>query len=103
MTPLVYGSLAWQSATGVTYLADDSDIDLLLRPVSAAQARAALDILSKAAQAGTLRLDGEMEFPDGRAISWKELTTDAAHMLVKTRTGISLDTTESIWNQTSWQ
>lgn len=107
VTPLVYGSLAWQSATGVAYLAEGSDVDLLLRPASAQQARACLDIVNMAArseaQSTAIRLDGEMEFPDGRAISWKELATNATHMLVKTGTGITLDTTESIWNQTSWQ
>jgi phosphoribosyl-dephospho-CoA transferase len=103
MKPLVYGSLAWQSATGSAYLRDDSDIDLLLRPASAEQARACLQILAAASPPGAIRLDGEMEFPDGRAVAWKELTTDAAHMLVKTAAGIALDTTESVWNQADWQ
>lgn len=103
VTLRVYGSLAWQVSTGVNYLAHDSDLDLLVRPTSARQARTCLKILSAASQSGAICLDGEMAFPDGRSVAWQELTTDSAHMLVKTATGIKLDTTESIWHQTSWQ
>lgn len=67
----VYGSVALQALTGQHYLSVTSDIDLLLRPVTRKQLMAGLDLL--AAHAATLPLDGEVVFPDGRAVAWKEL------------------------------
>lgn len=67
----VYGSVALQALTGQHYLSATSDIDLLLRPLTRKQLMAGLDLL--AAHAATLPLDGEVVFPDGRAVAWKEL------------------------------
>ena len=67
----VYGSVALQALTGQRYLTARSDIDLLLRPLSRKQLMAGLDLLAAHAQA--LPLDGEVVFPDGRAVAWKEL------------------------------
>ena len=72
----VYGSVALEALTGQHYLRPDSDIDLLLRPLSRAQLLAGLDLL--AAHAEHLPLDGEVVFPDGRAVAWKELRTALA-------------------------
>jgi phosphoribosyl-dephospho-CoA transferase len=66
----VFGSVAMQTLTGERYLTPDSDIDLLLRPTSSAQLVAGLDLLRCHAQ--LLPLDGEIEFPSGHAVSWKE-------------------------------
>jgi phosphoribosyl-dephospho-CoA transferase len=66
----VYGSVAMQTLTGERYLTPDSDIDLLLRPASTTQLDAGLDLLRRHAQ--SLPLDGEIEFPSGDAVSWKE-------------------------------
>ncbi len=67
----VYGSVALEALTGQHYLRPESDIDLLLRPISRAQLMAGLELL--AVHAESLPLDGEVVFPDGRAVSWKEL------------------------------
>ena len=67
----VYGSVALEALTGQHYLRPESDIDLLLRPLSRAQLMAGLDLL--ATHAEHLPLDGEVVFPDGRAVAWKEL------------------------------
>ena len=67
----VYGSLALQALTGQPYLRPESDIDLLLRPLNRAQLTAGLDLL--ATHAVHLPLDGEVVFPDGRAVAWREL------------------------------
>ena len=66
----VFGSVAMQTLTGERYLRPDSDIDLLLRPASSAQLDAGLALLRQHAQ--SLPLDGEIEFPSGDAVSWKE-------------------------------
>lgn len=67
----VYGSVALEALTGQRYLTPTSDIDLLLRPLNRAQLMAGLDLLVK--HAALLPLDGEVVFPDGRAVAWKEL------------------------------
>jgi phosphoribosyl-dephospho-CoA transferase len=66
----VFGSVAMQTLTGERYLGPESDIDLLLRPTSSAQLDAGLELLRGHAQ--SLPLDGEIEFPSGDAVSWKE-------------------------------
>jgi len=67
----VYGSVALAALTGQYYLTPHSDIDVLLQPTSRRQLMKGLDLLSW--HAGILPLDGEVVFPDGRAVSWKEL------------------------------
>jgi phosphoribosyl-dephospho-CoA transferase len=66
----VYGSLAMQALTGLPYVTGRSDIDLLAYPATAQQLRAALALLSQ--YATRLPLDGELVFPSGQAVPWKE-------------------------------
>ncbi|WP_229513023.1 malonate decarboxylase holo-[acyl-carrier-protein] synthase [Massilia sp. AB1] len=66
-----YGSVALQAITGQAYLKESSDIDLLLRPLNTAHLRDGLALLARHAE--VLPLDGEIVFPDGRAVAWKEL------------------------------
>ncbi len=66
----VFGSLAMQTLTGDSYLSAGSDVDLLLRPLDGAQLEAGLALVARHAQ--SLPLDGEIEFPFGHAVSWKE-------------------------------
>jgi phosphoribosyl-dephospho-CoA transferase len=65
-----YGSLAMQAITGQPYLAAASDIDLLFFPSDAAGLRDGLALLARFAQ--VLPLDGEIVFPSGAAVAWKE-------------------------------
>ncbi|MFA9219271.1 MAG: phosphoribosyl-dephospho-CoA transferase MdcG domain-containing protein, partial [Sphingomonadaceae bacterium] len=65
-----YGSCAMQALTGLSYLHPASDIDLLLYPADRQQLDAGLSLL--ATQAQSLPLDGEIIFPDGAAVAWKE-------------------------------
>lgn len=66
----VFGSLALQALTGQTYLRPGSDIDVLFAPGNIAQLQRGTALLKRYAQ--LLPLDGEVEFPDGAAVSWKE-------------------------------
>lgn len=70
ITLAVFGSLAWQAVTGQTYLRSTSDIDLLFQPASRAQLEQGVRLL--AYHAMFLPLDGEIVFPGGAAVSWKE-------------------------------
>ncbi len=76
----VFGSLAWQTLTGQTYVGPDSDIDLSLPLHTLAQLTAA----GVALQASSLPLDGELLFPMQQAVAWKEwFQTDSDRVLVK--------------------
>jgi phosphoribosyl-dephospho-CoA transferase len=65
-----YGSLAMQAVTGQAYLRPSSDIDLLFFPADANALHAGLALLEQ--YAATLPLDGEIVFPSGAAVAWKE-------------------------------
>jgi phosphoribosyl-dephospho-CoA transferase len=65
-----FGSLAWQAITGLQYLGPCSDIDLLWYPRSRDDLAAGLRLLSRYAAA--LPLDGEIIFPGGSGVAWKE-------------------------------
>lgn len=70
LTFQVYGSLALQALTGQQYVTPRSDIDLLFQPRSVAQLGTGTGLLSY--YANTLPLDGEIVFPEGRGVAWKE-------------------------------
>jgi len=87
----VFGSLALQALTGQPYLRDSSDIDLLFRPRSICELDAGTLLL--ASFLGELPLDGEIIFPSGQAVAWKEWFTARAHterVLVKSQASIKL-------------
>jgi phosphoribosyl-dephospho-CoA transferase len=73
---LVYGSLALQTLTGQVYLTDHSDIDLLFEPKTRKQLEAGVALLSDFDR--HLPLDGEIRFPDGQAVAWKEWSDTVA-------------------------
>lgn len=66
----VFGSLAMQAITGLPCFTPRSDIDLLFAPRSVAQLERGLELLAHFAT--HLPLDGEIVFPNGGAVSWKE-------------------------------
>jgi phosphoribosyl-dephospho-CoA transferase len=86
----VFGSLAWQALTGLCYVTDNSDLDLLLE----VHPDADLDRLTAeiaAIDAGApMRLDGELMRGDGSAVNWRELHAGADQVLEKSIEGVSL-------------
>ncbi|MET0964054.1 MAG: malonate decarboxylase holo-[acyl-carrier-protein] synthase [Noviherbaspirillum sp.] len=91
----VFGSLAMQALTGQPYLTEKSDIDLLFSPASLAQLRAGTALF--AAGLDLLPLDGEVLFPSGRALAWKEwcnasMQDSRGRVLVKQMDKVSLCT-----------
>lgn len=84
-----YGSLAWQHLTGLPYLSDSSDLDLLWPLSSAEQARTLPSDIARVAKQAPMRLDGEIAGPAG-AVQWRELTgTDEDEIIVKSSAGVS--------------
>ena len=90
----VYGGFGWQAITRLAYVHAASDLDLLLPVGSAAQADEVVRLLADLAWSGP-RLDGELLFPDGAAIAWREWRTHrqgrAARVLVKRLHGVALE------------
>jgi phosphoribosyl-dephospho-CoA transferase len=92
-----YGSLAMQAITGQAYLSATSDIDLLFYPADALALRDGLALLEQ--YAAILPLDGEIVFPRGDAVAWKEwiaAEANAARVLVKDAGVVRLATIESL-------
>ena len=92
----VYGSHGWQVLSGLACVHARSDIDLGCRVADADQAEAVAARLQAFSAAGVPRLDGELLFPDGRAVAWREWLAWRAgqgrSLLVKTLGGASLVT-----------
>ncbi|WP_151633772.1 malonate decarboxylase holo-[acyl-carrier-protein] synthase [Noviherbaspirillum aerium] len=89
----VYGSLALQALTGQAYLTPASDIDLLFAPENLRQLDEGMRLLGAASE--RLPLDGELVFPDGQAVAWKEwanaaAASDAMRVLAKDNRGVRL-------------
>lgn len=92
VTPRVYGSHGWQWLTQMAYLHEASDLDVTLN-VPDFQIACQVTALLAAAELGP-RLDGEIVFPGGQAVAWRELQRllagHTAQVLLKDRQSIRL-------------
>ncbi|AJX31612.1 malonate decarboxylase holo-[acyl-carrier-protein] synthase [Burkholderia oklahomensis] len=115
----VFGSLAWQTLTGLRYLRDGSDLDIVLMPsrssaslpgplpVSSASASASasfsssvplqreaiasfLSALAELDAHAPMRIDGELLRADGAGVNWRELHAGEHEVAMKTATGVEL-------------
>ena len=68
----LYGSVAWEALTGRSYLAPESDVDLLMQPTTAKQLAAAIAMLCAWEVESGIRADGEILFGDDDAVAWRE-------------------------------
>jgi phosphoribosyl-dephospho-CoA transferase len=89
----LYGSAAMQSMTSLSYLSASSDLDLLFSPRNREQLREGLQLLRMHAR--HLPLDGEIVFPSGRAVAWKEWAAmsdmpDGMRILTKSMHAVNL-------------
>jgi phosphoribosyl-dephospho-CoA transferase len=79
----VFGSLAWQSLTGLDYVTGHSDLDVLF------EFRRETDIDRFVADVAAIetdapmRLDGELMGADGAAVNWREFHSGTSELLVK--------------------
>ena len=86
----VYGGHGWQAITGLPYLHPASDLDLLLPVADAAEADRLCRLLAAASPA-LPRLDGELLWPDGAAVAWREWHGGARRLLVKRIDRVALE------------
>jgi phosphoribosyl-dephospho-CoA transferase len=71
VTAHVYGSHGWQCLSGFKHVHEGSDLDLWVAVETEAQADAVAAVLQQPS-ASLPRLDGELQFGDGSAVSWRE-------------------------------
>jgi phosphoribosyl-dephospho-CoA transferase len=86
----VFGSLGWQALTGLQYLTDRSDLDLLFNVSRETDLKLLARGLAMIEASAPMRLDGEFVRFDGAAVNWRELHAGAKELLVKTLRGIHL-------------
>lgn len=70
----IFGSLAWEALSGEAYRHTASDIDIICDVATVAQFETVLAALHQAAASLPCQLDGEIRFPDGNAVAWRELS-----------------------------
>lgn len=79
----VFGSLAWQSLTGLDYMTARSDLDVLFEFRRETDVdRFVADVAAIETEA-PMRLDGELMGADGAAVNWREFHAGASELMVK--------------------
>jgi phosphoribosyl-dephospho-CoA transferase len=96
----VFGSLAWRALTGLDYLTDNSDLDLLLNVRRETNLRRLAADVAAIETLAPMRLDGEFVRDDGAAVNWREIQADANELLVKTVGGVELREASLFWGST---
>ena len=86
----VFGSLAWRALTGLDYVTDRSDLDLLLHVHRDTDLDRLTAELAGIEADAPMRLDGELVRDDGAAVNWREFHAGAREVLVKTIGGVAL-------------
>ena len=90
LTVRVFGSLAWQHRSGVSFLRPLSDVDLLFNPARWSDVERLLFGLEAVSRRhSVVRLDGEVVLPDGGAVSWRELALEPERIWVTGPRGAS--------------
>ena len=92
VTPRVFGALLWEHATGLPYLTAQSDLDLLWSISDERSETLLVEGLLRLDAEGPVRLDGELELPDGAAANWRELANQGDEVLVKTMDRVEVRT-----------
>jgi phosphoribosyl-dephospho-CoA transferase len=101
VTPAAFGSLLWQYQTGLCYLSPRSDLDLLWRAHEGYEISYLLTGIAEAERNAPMRIDGEIVFPNGAAVNWRELHRALNHegvseVITKSIEGVRLTNTSQL-------
>jgi phosphoribosyl-dephospho-CoA transferase len=101
--PSAFGSLLWEHLTGLGYLSPQSDLDVLWPVPENFDVLSLVFGIAQVQRDAPIRIDGEVIFPDGSAVNWRELwnaylaanrsghwAEDRATVLAKTMEGVRL-------------
>jgi phosphoribosyl-dephospho-CoA transferase len=101
IAPRVFGALLWQHTTGLLYLSARSDPDLLWSISDERTALSLVERLLRLDAESPVRLDGELELPDGAGVNWRELAQSCSgpgdDLLVKTMDGVEVRTRAALF------
>ena len=101
IAPRVFGALLWQHATGLPYLSVRSDLDLIWSISDERTALSLVERLLRLDAESPVRIDGELELPDGAGVNWRELAQSFAgpgdDLLVKTMDGVEVRTRAALF------
>ncbi len=98
----VFGSLASQWLTDEQYQSPESDIDLLAAPEDLGRLYAIIELLTDWERETGRKADGEIFFPGGQAVAWRELAQATSPMLlIKTDSEVYLEKSSVLLNQLS--
>lgn len=86
----VFGSLAWQHLTGLTYLGPGSDLDLTWTLPRRNHIGPLLAELAQLEARAPMRLDGELVRADGAGVNWREVHAGASELALKTAAEVVL-------------
>lgn len=93
----VWGSASLELCTGLAYTHDGSDLDLLVKPAPEHRLRDFLSLLAKLEGKHGLRIDVELDLPNGYGVQLKELVTDVGSVLGKSAHAVSLLPRDQVW------
>ncbi len=92
----VVGSLAWESITGITYLTESSDIDLLFMPSNKDEFYKIDKTLENWRERFKIKCDIEIMFPNGNGFLWKEYKQSPRKFLVKGNSKVFMSSPEQL-------
>jgi phosphoribosyl-dephospho-CoA transferase len=96
ISPRVFGAILWEHTTSLPYLHAQSDLDLIWSISDEQTARLLVERLRRLDAGSPVRLDGELQLPDGAGVNWRELAQnnddERSQVLVKTMEGVEVRT-----------
>jgi phosphoribosyl-dephospho-CoA transferase len=92
-----FGSLAWRRLTGLPYLCEQSDLDLILQCASREDADAISAALTDIDAAAPMRVDAELVSPGGAAVHWREWRGGAREVVAKSLDGARVVSRERVF------
>ena len=86
----VYGSAFWSYEDRNNRMNTQSDIDLLIQVKKSTDVNRIAKKCVAFSKGSGVSLDGEIEFPNGESVSWRELASESRELLIKTDIGPKL-------------
>lgn len=86
----VYGSAFWSYEGKSNRMNNQSDIDLLIQIKKSCDVKRIARKCVTFSKVSGVSLDGEIEFPNGESVSWREFESESEDLLIKTDIGPKL-------------